>query len=129
MIVRRSLAVLLAGWLLIALSVTFLLWRINSTLLSPEYVKNALSEAGLYDFLYDERLTSILEDALNNSPSLSNEGLEELRFLPKQDAPTLVGFVHDVVPREEFQARIELAIDEAMPWFTGDRDEVKIELN
>ena len=123
--VRRILAIILAIWLLVALAATFLLWRINSTMLSPDYVKAAVSGVGNYDFLYDQALKVLIDDGINNSQDLIGD---DLQFSADEDTPAFLGLINDVIPRDEFQARVELTIDQILPWATGDTDTVEISL-
>lgn len=125
MLLRRSLAIILGIWFLVAFTATLFVWRVQSTLLDADYVKSQLVEADLYNFLYDDALPALLEDALGRSDEILAGDLRDLRFAPAEDAPVLVGLIRDVIPREEFQVRVEQVIDELWPYATGRSDSIE----
>ena len=84
------------------------------TLLSPDFYKERLREAEVYDFLYDDLLASAAREALESGDDLPS-GVD-------LQADDIVSSVRDALPPDWLQEQVEAAIDSAGPYLLGDTD-------
>ena len=84
------------------------------TLLSPDFYKEQLREAEIYDFLYDDLLTSAVSDALATGDDLP-AGVD-------LETDEVVSQVRDALPPDWLQEQAEAAIDGVGPYLLGDAD-------
>lgn len=103
-------ALLLAPVLLLSLLTS----QACGTLLSPGFYKEQLREAEIYDFLYDDLLTSAVSDALATGDDLP-AGVD-------LEADEVVSQVRDALPPDWLQEQAEAAIDAVGPYLLGDAD-------
>ena len=84
------------------------------TLLSPDFYKEQLREADSYTFLYDELLTTVVEDALGTGEDAA-PGVD-------LEAEEIVASLQEAVPADWLQEQVEGAIDSAGPYLLGTAD-------
>ncbi len=110
-LVAASILVLFVG----AFTLSSLVEWARQTVLDPAYVKPLLRDAGAYAFVREEALPAWLDRQLDAF------GVEEA-----QHRAFAVQVLLDVVGEEELRERVEHVLDEALPFATGDRDELTI---
>ncbi len=84
------------------------------TLLSPDFYKEQLRNAEIYDFIYDDLLTSAVSDALETGDDLP-AGVD-------LETDEVVSQVRDALPPDWLQEQAEAAIDGVGPYLLGDSD-------
>ena len=84
------------------------------TLLSPDFYKEQLRDAQIYDFIYDDLLTSAVSDALETGDDLP-AGVD-------LEPDEVVSRVRDALPPDWLQEQAEAAIDGVGPYLLGDTD-------
>ena len=103
-------ALLLAPVLLLSLLTS----QACGTLLSPDFYKEQLQDAQIYDFLYDDLLTTAVSDALETGDDLP-AGVD-------LETDEVVSRVRDALPPDWLQEQAEAAIDGVGPYLLGDAD-------
>ena len=96
------------------LLLTLLTSQACGTLLSPDFYKERLREAEVYDFLYDDLLATTARDALESGDDLPS-GVD-------LQADDIVSSVRDALPPDWLQEQVEAAIDSAEPYLLGETD-------
>jgi hypothetical protein len=100
----------------VGLLITLLLVsQLNDTIGKPEFYKDQIRQADLYNFVYDEALPA---------------GLDELETGAFSDVPIDMSAIKDdivsvaskILPPDWLQALVETAIDRIIPYFLGDTD-------
>lgn len=91
------------------------------TLLSPDFYKEQLREADAYTFLYDELLTTAIDDALDADEDLP-PGVD-------LQADDVVASLREAVPADWLQEQVEGAIDSAGPYLLGSADSFAYSVN
>ncbi len=89
--------------------------QLNDTIGNPEFYKDHIRQADLYNFVYDEALPA---------------GLDELETGAFSDVPIEISAIKDnvvsvaskILPPDWLQALVETAIDKIIPYFLGDTD-------
>ncbi len=114
MVIRRIIAVALALVLAPVLTLALLSSQLCGTVLSPDFYKEQLRSADVYNFLYDELLPAAVEeqlDAGDGSPSAFN-----------LDADAVVTSARDAIQPEWLQEQVEGGIDSLGPYLLGESD-------
>ena len=91
------------------------------TFLSPDFYKEQLREADAYTFLYDELLTTAIDDALETGDDLP-PGVD-------LEAGEIVASLREAVPADWLQEQVEGAIDSAGPYLLGGADSFTYSIN
>jgi hypothetical protein len=119
--IRRLIAIGLGVLMIPLLIVTLLTLRVNDTFLEEQFYKDQLVEADIYNFLYTDALTLAID-----------QQLEEAGGLPLGiDLTTeeIVAAVQATLPPDWIQHEVELAIDDAVPYLTGETDSVSLSVD
>ena len=119
MIWMRRLAAVSLGvvfiWLALLLAGVF---RVNATLLEPQFYIDQLRKGDVYNYLYDEVLPASLEEVDQEATDLPVE------LAPLEDE--IMRVARESFPPEWIQQQVEQSIGEALPYFTGDSDSFEI---
>ena len=95
-----------------------LAFRVNNTLLEPEFVKGQLRDGDVYNYLHDEVLPAALDEIGENA----SDTPIDLALL-KDD---IISAAREIFPPEWLQQQSELTIDETLSYLTGDKDSFEI---
>ncbi|MCZ6867117.1 MAG: hypothetical protein O7E55_07295 [Chloroflexi bacterium] len=95
-----------------------LAFRVNNTLLEPEFVKSQLRDGDVYNYLHDEVLPAALDEIGENA----SDTPVDLTLL--KDDITLAA--REIFPPAWLQQQSELTIDETLSYLTGDEDSFEI---
>lgn len=119
MIWPRRLSAVVLGALFVCLALIFALaFRVNNTLLEPEFVKGQLRDGNVYNYLHDEVLPAALDEIGENA----SDTPVDLALL-KDD---ITFAAREIFPPEWLQQQSELTIDETLSYLTGDEDSFEI---
>jgi|GEM_PF-579698 hypothetical protein len=116
--VRRLIAIGLGILMIPLLIVTLLSLRVNDTFLEEQFYKDQLVEADIYNFLYTDALTVAIDQEIEKAggmPLNINLTTEEI-----------VEAIQATLPPDWIQHEVELAIDDAVPYLTGETDELSL---
>lgn len=91
------------------------------TFLSPDFYKEQLREADAYTFIYDELLTTAIDDALETGDDLP-PGVD-------LEAGEIVASLREAAPPDWLQEQVEGAIDSAGPYLLGSADSFAYSVN
>ncbi len=100
------------------LIVTLLSLRVNDTFLEEQFFKDQLVEADIYNFLYTDALTVAIDQQIEEAGGLPldiNLTTEEI-----------VEAIQATLPPDWIQTEVELAIDDAVPYLTGETDDLSL---
>ena len=95
-----------------------LAFRVNNTLLEPEFVKGQLRDGDVYNYLHDEVLPAALDEIGENA----SDTPIDLALL-KDD---IIFAAREIFPPEWIQQQSELTIDKTLSYLTGDKDSFEI---
>ena len=119
MIWPRRLSAVVLGALFVCLALIFALaFRVNNTLLEPEFVKGQLRDGNVYNYLHDEVLPAALDEIGENA---SDTPLD--LTLLKDD---IIFAAREIFPPAWLQQQSEQTIDETVSYLTGDEDSFEI---
>ena len=119
MIWSRRLSAVVLGALFVCLALIFALaFRVNNTLLEPEFVKGQLRDGDVYNYLHDEVLPAALDEIGENA----SDTPIDLALL-KDD---IIFAAREIFPPEWIQQQSELTIDKTLSYLTGDKDSFEI---
>ncbi len=128
--IRRIVAVLLAIVFLVVLGGTLLAVALNATLARPGFVSDQLEEAGAYQFVLDDLVPALLEDAWQLDADEFGLEFEENPLAASGLTPQeLAAAIRRAVPPEDLEALVSPAIESAMDYLTGREDQVTIRLD
>ena len=100
------------------LILTLLSLRVNDTFLEEQFYKDQLVEADIYNFFYTDVLTVAID-----------EQIDEAGGMPLNiDLTTeeIVAAIQATLPPDWIQRKVELAIDDAVPYLTGETDSLSL---
>ncbi len=129
--IRRFFAVLLIPIFLILFLGTIVTFRVNATLLEPSFYTDRLEESDAFVFLYDEGIPAAFEEAERRDARGQSGG-----FNLEEDIPLNLGLTPDrvaaygrrIIPPEWLEENIAVAVNAAVPYFTGDADTFAINI-
>lgn len=119
--IRRLIAVVLGILMIPLLVVTLLSLRVNDTFLEEQFYKDQLVEADIYNFLYSDALTVAID-----------QEIEEAGGLPlgvNLTTAEIVEGIQATLPPDWIQREVELAIDDAVPYLTGEADTLSLSVD
>jgi hypothetical protein len=116
--IRRLVALALIPIFAASLAVTLVAYRVNQTLLEPDFYTGALHRIGAYDFFYDALLPPILERA----------GIDLARAPPSLglSAEGLSAKVKRIVSPDALEAQVRSAVEGVLPYLAGNADSFEI---
>ena len=124
---RRFWAVVLAVIFFVLLVVTLVLFRVLQTALEPDFYKEQLAQADIYNFVLNDLLTSALNDARNLPVSEFPGDLQENPLVTSGlTTEQLVASVNHAVPPQWVQGEVEQVIDQLGGYVVAKRDEFEI---
>ena len=137
---RRAIAVPLGILLLPVLLALLLLQGVHSTLLDPGFHASELREAGVYEFVLGDLLTTALEEAreIETGPVIVSIGGEDRTLLEENplvasglSSGEVAASVRRVAPPDWVRGVVEQWLDQLGRYMTGERDafEVTIRLD
>ena len=131
--IRRSIAVPFALIFFISLFAVVATVQASGKLTSPGFITSTLREADAYNFLYDDVMTAVLDDMVEQGieyeVTLAGDEPVVIRFDDTEGAKrTMRGFVEGVLPREFLQDRVEAVLDDTLNYAYGRSDEFEIDL-
>ena len=89
--------------------------QLNDTVGNPEFYKDHIQQADLYNFVYDEVLPAGLDE-------LETGDLSDIPIDISAIKDDIVSIARKILPPDWLQAQIEAAIDTILPYFLGDID-------
>ena len=113
---RRTIAIPLALITIIIFIPLLVVFRIDGTLANPDFYNEQLSQADIYNFLYDDILPAALEEA-DIGGSTPGDGIDIARFKPH-----IISIARQTLPPEWLQAQVEQAVNEIIPYAWGDTE-------
>jgi hypothetical protein len=128
MIWLRRFLVLPLGLVFIVLFVlTLVIFRLNETFLGPEFYKDELTKAGIYNFALVDLPTSAIEELRSKAPNFFSETLTE-NPLDSTGLTTddIVSSLGKILPPDWVQEQMEQAIDQVGGYITGESDSFEI---
>lgn len=114
MVFRRTIAIALVLALAPLLTLALLALQVSGALLSPDFYKEQLRSADVYNFFYDDLLLPAVEEQL--------AGGDELPPAFNLDATAIVTSFRDALPPEWLQEQVEEVIDSLGPYLLGRSD-------
>jgi len=115
---RRLLAVFLGFLLILLMLPSLVVFRLNNTLLTPDFYNEEFRKAGIYTFLLQEMV-----------PTFVKENWDEIPELPLGvtiDQDQVIGAMQRVVSPDWLEEQVEQSINEVVPYLTGERDTFSI---
>ena len=127
---RRGGAVLLGIVFLLVLGGTLLVAPVDTTLSSPGFVSDQMEEAGAYEFLVDDLVTALLEDAWRLDPGEFGEDFAENPLAASGLTPQQVAdAIRRALPPEDLEGLVAPALEGAMAYVMGREEEVTIRVD
>lgn len=128
--IRRAGAVLLGLVFLLALFLVLAGLAANATIARPGFVSDQLEEADAYQFMLDDLVPALLEDAWQLEPDEFGLEFEENPLAASGLTPEQVaGAIRRAVPPEDLEALVSPAIEGALDYVTGREEEVAIRVD
>lgn len=131
---RKILAVLLAGLFLILFFIATTVNQIVDTVSDPEVITGMLSDADMYDYVYDNIVGNMVHDMVSKGIEV-NSSLDEsasptvLQFDdPDAAAVAIIGLIENIVSREYVKEKLEESLNGVVPYARGETDEFTIDL-
>ncbi|MCH7482652.1 MAG: hypothetical protein IIC31_07470 [Chloroflexi bacterium] len=118
--IRRLLAVFLLPIFLVLFVATLTIFRVNATLLEADFYTGTLERLDVFTFLYDEALPFAIED--------SGIDLAGLPLGIDLTADAIAGYAARVLPPDWLAENVGGAIEQAVPYITGETDTFEITL-
>ena len=118
---RHVLTVALGFLLLSFFLLAIVSCQIGATVLSADFYKDRLSSSDLYTFALTDLTLAVVGD-LRRSGDNSSEFEEILRMTSRLSDQKVVASLNRVMPPDRLQNTAEQALDEIVPYMTGDRD-------
>jgi len=117
---RRTIAIPLALITIILFIPLLVVFRVDSTVGNPDFYNEQLSQADIYNFLYDDVLPAALAEA-DIGGSTPGDGINITKFKPH-----IISIARQTLPPEWLQAQVEQAINETVPYVWGDTEDFYI---
>jgi len=126
-LIRRFWAVVLAVVFFILLVGTLVLFRVMQTALEPDFYKEQLVKADIYNFALNDLLTSSINDARNLPPE-KFPGSQKSNALVASGLTTeqITASMSRAVPADWLQSEAEMVVDQLGVYIVGKRDEFEL---
>lgn len=123
MIWLRRISVPLLALTFIILSILVLvIFRVNDTVGNPDFYNDQLSQAEIYNFIYDEAIPAALEEAgIDGDTSEAKINISRLK-------PHIIDMVEQTLPPEWLQTKVEQTINEVVPYVWGDTEGFNVKI-
>lgn len=118
--IRRLLAVSLLPVFLLLFLATLTVFRVNATLLEADFYTGTLERLSVYEFLYDDALPFAIEE--------SGVDLADLPLGLDLTPDGVAGYAARILPPEWLAENVGGAIEQAVPYLTGETDSFEITL-
>ncbi|MDA0988049.1 MAG: hypothetical protein O2783_02695 [Chloroflexi bacterium] len=128
MIWLRRFLILPMGLVFVVLFVlTLVIFRLSETFLEPEFYKDELAKAGIYNFALVDLPTSGIEELRSKAPDFFSETLTENPLdTTGLTADDIVSSFGKILPPAWVQEQVEQVIDQAGGYITGESDSFEI---
>ncbi len=113
---RRTAAFTLALLAVLLFVLGLVVLRAENTLGNPDFYNEQLLQADSYNFVYDDILPAVLEEA-EIGGGTSEGGVDISRLKPH-----IISMAEQTVPRDWLQAQVEQVINETVPYVWGSRE-------
>lgn len=120
LVIRRLAAIFLIPIFLIVMTLGLVVFRLNSTVLEPEFYAETLVEVDFYNFLYD----TALPQALDDSGVDLQQGIVGLNLTNEH----VTTYAKTVFPPEFLEATVIEVTSELIPYLTGETDAFAIQI-
>ena len=128
--IRRLGAVFLGFIFLVVTFIVLVALAVNATIARPDFVSEQLEEADAYQFVLDDLVPALLEDAWQLDPDEFGFEFEENPLAASGLTPEqLAGAIRRAIPPEDLEALVTPAVEGAMDYLTGKEDEVAIRID
>ncbi|MXY71877.1 MAG: hypothetical protein F4Y97_02430, partial [Dehalococcoidia bacterium] len=128
--IRRLGAVFLGLIFLVVTFIVLVALAVDATVARPDFVSEQLEEADAYQFVLDDLVPALLEDAWQLDPDEFGFEFEENPLAASGLSPEqLAGAIRRAIPPEDLEALVTPAIEGAMDYLTGREDEVAIRID
>jgi hypothetical protein len=125
--VRRFLIVPLGLVFFLLLVLTLVIFRVSETFLEPQFYKEQLAKADIYNFVLNDLPTSAIEELRGKDPDFFSDTLEENPLVTTAlTTDEIVASIVMSLPPSWVQEQMEQAIDGAGGYITGERDSFQI---
>ena len=125
--VRRFFIIPLGLVFFVLLVLTLVIFRVSETFLEPQFYKEQLAKAGIYNFVLSELPTSGIEVLRSKDPDFFSDTLEENPLaIMSLTTDEIVSPIGAALPPTWVQEQVEQVIDQAGGYFTGERDTFQI---
>ncbi len=118
--IRRLFAVLLVPVFLVLFIPTLAVFRVNATLLEADFYTDTIERLNVYTFLYDDALPFAIEE--------SGVDLADVPLGFDLTPDGIAGYAARVLPPDWLAENIGGAIEQAVPYITGETDSFEITL-
>lgn len=128
--IRRAGAVLLGLVFLLALFFVLAVLAASATVARPSFVSDQLEESDAYQFVLDDLVPALLEDAWQLDADEFGLEFEKNPLAASGLTPEQVaGAIHRAVPPEDLETLVSPAIEGALDYVTGREDRVTIRVD
>jgi len=134
MLMRKVLAVLLAGLFLILFFVAVTVNQVVDTASDPDVVTGMLDDAEMYDYAYDNIIANLVHDMVSKGieieSGLGDTSAPTVLIFDDPDAAALAitSFIETIVPREYVRDKIEEGMKGLVPYARGEVDTFTMDL-
>ena len=129
-VIGRAFSVLVGVFLLVFVLVTLVLLQINDTFLDPAFYPRELERNEVYDFVLNDVLTSVIDDARNIPAAEIDEDLDENPLVTSRlTTEEIVASINRALPPEFLQDLVDQSFNQMGRYLTGELDEFSISVS
>ena len=121
---RRFLATLLIPMFLVILLITLFVFRVNATVLDPDFYTDFASDLNAYSFLYEEAIPFAIERAKENGDLTLDSVPLGIEFTPE----VISALISEILPPEWLHKNLSASVNAAVPYIAGEVDEFSVTL-
>lgn len=124
---RRFLIIPLGLVFFVLLVLTLIIFSVRETFLEPQFYKNQLAKADIYNFVLVELSTSAMEELRGKGPGFFSDTLDENPLIAMSlTTDAFVSHLNKALPPSWVQEQVEQVIDGSSSYINGERNSFEV---